>query len=98
MTTFMKIEAVIYYVLKVLGYICGFVGVFGVLGFVGSLECDRITIAQCIVYEIHAFCLIGASYLLYYIRVLIEEDFTDRCRLLHRARRQRMQRANTMYN
>ena len=78
MTTFMKIEAVTYYVLKVIGYIAGFIGVFCILGFVGGLERDTITIAQFWLYEFYAFCLIGLSFAVYYLRELILKDCRKR--------------------
>lgn len=84
MTTFMKFEAITYLVLRVLGYIAGFVGVFGVLGFVGGLEHDNITIAQFWLYEFYSFCLIGFSYIVYYIREYIREDVIRRNRIMKR--------------
>ena len=84
MTTFMKLEAITYLVLRVLGYIAGFVGVFGVLGFVGGLEHDNITIAQFWLYEFYSFCLIGFSYIVYYIREYIREDVIRRNRIMKR--------------
>ena len=90
MTKLMKVEAVIYYILKIVGYICGIIGVLSVLGYVGSLERDVITIAQFCVYEVHAFCLIGASCILYYIRERIADDFIARDHQLRKMRRQRM--------
>ena len=85
MTTFMKIEAITYYILKVFGYFCGFVGVFGVIGFAGSCELGTITIAQFWMYEIHAFFLIALSYVVYYIREAIKEDGRKRYRRMMRA-------------
>ena len=86
MTTFMKIEVIIYYLLRVFGYICGFLGAFGVIGVAGSLECDTITIAQFWMYEIHSFMLIGVCYIVYYIRECVKEDFQRRERILKRRR------------
>lgn len=84
MTTFMKIEAITYFILKVIGYIAGFVGAFMVLGVVGSLELDTITIGQFWLYEFYAFCLIGLSFIVYYLREVIKED----CRMrYHRMKR-----------
>lgn len=84
MTTFMKFEAITYLVLRVLGYIAGFAGVFGVLGFAGGLEHDNITIAQFWLYEFYSFCLIGFSYIVYYIREYIREDVIRRNRIMKR--------------
>lgn len=84
MTTFMKIEAITYCVLKVINYIMGFVGAFGILGAVGSLECDTITFAQFWLYELCAFGLIGLTIVVYYIRECIREDFLRRNRILNR--------------
>lgn len=84
MTTFMKFEVITYLVLRVLGYIAGFAGVFGVLGFIGGLECDNITIAQFWLYEFYSFCLIGFSYIVYYIREYIREDVIRRNRIMKR--------------
>lgn len=107
MTTFMKVEAVIYYILKILGYACGILGFLGVLGFVGSYERDVITTTQFLMYELHAFGLCGISYLLYGLRCLIVDDFVERDRQIQiqrqrqmRLRRQRMNMRQTsnMYN
>lgn len=85
MTTFMKIEAITYLILRVIGYISGFVGAFMVIGVAGGLELDTITIGQYWLYEIYAFCLIGLSYVVYYLRELILED----CRVRYRRMRRR---------
>lgn len=84
MTTFMKFEVITYLVLRVLGYIAGFAGVFGVLGFIGGLECDNITIAQFWLYEFYSFCLIGFSYIVWYIREYIREVVIRRNRIMKR--------------
>lgn len=84
MTRFMKFEAIIYLVLRVLGYIAGWAGVLGVLGFVGGLEHDNITIAQFWLYEFYSFCLIGFSYIVWYIREYIKEDVIRRIRIMKR--------------
>jgi uncharacterized membrane protein len=84
----MKIEAITYYILKAFGYIIGFLGVLGVFGFAGSLECDTITIAQFIGYEFHAFCLIGLSFIVYILREMILDD----CRLRYRAMKRKAAR------
>lgn len=84
MTTFMKIEAITYYILKLIGYIAGFVGPFMVVGVAGSLEWDTITVAQYWLYEFYAFCLIGLSFVVYYIREFIKEDVQRRYRIMKR--------------
>jgi hypothetical protein len=97
MTTVMKIEVAIYYILKVFGYACGTMGALGILGFVGSYEHNMITTTQFFVYELHAFGLCGLSFLLYGLRALVAEDALERARQLRiqrqhqiRLRRQRM--------
>ena len=84
MTRFMKFEAITYLVLRVLGYIAGFAGVFGVIGVAGGLECDDITIVQFWLYEFYSFCLIGFSYIVWYIRECIREDVIRRNRIMKR--------------
>lgn len=93
MTTFMKLEVITYYILKVFGYIVGFLGVFGVIGFVGSFELDRITVAQFWMYEIHAFFLIALCFVVYYIREYIKEDCCRRYRYMQRRRARRVAHA-----
>lgn len=92
MTRFMKFEVITYLVLRVLGYIAGFAGVFGVIGFAGGLEWDNITIAQFWLYEFYSFCLIGLSYIVWYIREDIKEDFLARRRRILERRRARAKR------
>lgn len=82
MTTFMKIETITYYLLKLIGYIAGFIGPFLVLGYVGGLELDNITIAQFWTGEFCAFGLIGLSFIVYYIREFIKEDVRKRYRIM----------------
>lgn len=82
MTKFMKFEAISFFILRALGYICGIVGVLGVFGFAGSFECEVITLNQFVVYELHAFCLIGLSWFLYYVRGLLAHDIFRRERLM----------------
>lgn len=85
MTTFMKIEAITYCILKVVGYAFGIIGAIMVIGATGSLELDTITIGQYFLYEFYAFGLIGLSYIVYIIRELILED----CRVRYRRRMKR---------
>lgn len=87
MTKFMKFELLSYCGLKIFGYILGIFGFIGIVGFVGSLEHDSISIAQFLVYEIHAFGLIGLSYLIYRFRELIKKDFIKRDRLITRGQK-----------
>lgn len=84
MTTFMKFEAIVWYILRIFNYICGFFGAFGVLGFVGSYELDTITTAQFWAYEFHAFCLIALAFVVYYIRECIREDVIRRAKIMKR--------------
>jgi hypothetical protein len=84
MTTFMKFEAITYSVLKVLGYLAGFIGAFAVLGFTGGCERGYLSCTQYIIYELQAFCLIGFSFIVYIIRECIKEDFIKRNRILRR--------------
>lgn len=84
MTRFMKFEVIAYCVLRLLGYIAGFAGVFGVIGFAGGLEWDNITVAQFWLYEFYSFCLIGFSYIVWYIREHIKEDIIRRIRIRKR--------------
>lgn len=80
MTTFVKVEAITYFILKVFGYLLGAIGVFSVLGFAGGLQWDNISFAQFVMYEIHAFMLIGLSALCYRIRKVIKADAVRRVR------------------
>lgn len=84
MTTFMKIETATYFILKFIGYISGFVGAFMVIGVAGNLELDLITIGQFWLHEFCAFCLIGLSFIVYYLREAIKKDYCMRC---HRMKR-----------
>jgi hypothetical protein len=78
----MKFEIVVYYILKIFGYLCGFAGAFGVIGFAGSHECGNITDAQFWIYEIRAFALIGLCGIVYYIRNYIRDDVIRRNRIM----------------
>ena len=82
MTTFMKLEIIAYYILKIFGYLCGFLGALGVIGFAGGRELGNITDMQFWVYEIHAFALIGLCCIVYYIRKSIKEDLIRRNRIM----------------
>lgn len=88
MTRFMKFELVTFYILKVFGYICGILGAYCVIGFVGSLEHDKITCTQFLMYELHSFMLIGISYAVWRIRERIKEDLQKRKQILKRKRAQ----------
>ena len=92
MTKFMKFEAILYLILKVVGHFCGWVGVFSVIGFVGGLENDMITCTQFWLYELHAFCLIALCIVVYNIREYIKEDIIRQKRILKR-RAQRLAHA-----
>jgi hypothetical protein len=80
----MKVEAITYLVLKVLGYIAGFVGAFAILGFTGECELLHTTPAQYIIQEFYALCLICFSFAVYYIRERIRKDFIKRDRAIRR--------------
>lgn len=100
MTKFMKFEMVCYYILKVLGYLCGFAGFFAIIGTVGSYEQDVIGAAQFWMQEFFAFGLCGISYVLFNIRQLILADFEHRSRCRRIRARYFNQRAQeyTRYN
>lgn len=82
MTRFMKFELITFYVLKVFGYICGILGAYCIIGFVGGLEHDKITCTQFFMYELHSFMLIGISYVVWRIRELIKGDLQKRKQIL----------------
>jgi hypothetical protein len=89
MTKVMKAEVCVYYILKVIGYLCGFAGALCVIGFAGGLERELITETQFWLYELNAFGLIGVSYVTYWVRGLIEADVMDMAsRLRRKVRRQ----------
>ena len=96
MAKFMKVEAIAYYALKVLVYLFGFMGMLGFFGFAGSLEHDKITIAQFCLYEIHALGLIGFSYSLYLAGEVVRKDFIKRDRQLQI--KNRGQKVRTAHN
>lgn len=87
MTNFMKFELLSFVGLKVFGYFCGILGVIGVIGFAGSLTHDSISIAQFCLFELHAFGLIGLSYVSYMGRELIRKDILKRDRIAARAQK-----------
>lgn len=87
MTKVMKIEVVAYYILKVLGYLCGIIGALRVFGCVGSLDCGTMTVGQFVIQELIALGLIGLSFIFYVVRDMVEEDFDDRARCLRRKAR-----------
>lgn len=90
MTKFMKFEVISFFVLRVLGYVCGILGAISVLGYAGSYECEIISTAQFWLYELYAFGLIGMSFVLYYLRMWIAEDVIERERQMKlRARHRR---------
>lgn len=82
MTPLMKFEIIIYYILKIFGYFCGFVGALWVPGLLVSHRYGNITDMQLWKYEIHAFILIGVCCIVYYIRKFIKEDIIRRNRLM----------------
>ena len=87
MTKIMQNEIRLYWLLKILGYTFGILGIIGIWGFVGSLEKDVITMSQCIVYEFLAFGLIGLSYVMFRVRELIKRDFNRRRRYIAHSKR-----------
>ncbi len=82
MTKVMKFEVVAYYILKVLGYLCGIIGALRVFGCVGSLDCGTMTVGQFVIQELIALGLISLSFVFYVVRNMVEEDFDDRARCL----------------
>ena len=87
MTKFMKFEVIAYYVLKVLGYLCGILGLLVCLGYAGALECGPVSVVKFVVCELHAIglmCLCGAFWV---AREVIEEDFDRRARRMRIRRR-----------
>ena len=62
--------------LRVLTWVCAFIGCLFVLGSVGALEHDTITFTRFFVQELGAFGLLGVAYLSYYVRgLLLEIEF-----------------------
>lgn len=89
MTTFMKFEAISFFVLRAFGYLSGILGVLGVIGAAGSYEWATITDWQFFTYELHAFGLIGLSFVLYVLRMILVEDLLERDRCIRcKTRRQ----------
>ena len=89
MTTFMKFEAISFFVLRAFGWLSGILGVLGLSGFAGSYEWDTITGWQFLAYELHAVGLIGLSFALYFLRMVIAEDLLERDRCIRcKTRRQ----------
>jgi hypothetical protein len=64
----MKIKKFISFTLKVIGYVLGITGAFLVIGSVGKLEWDEITIAQFCLRELLAWAMIFGAIVVYYIR------------------------------
>ena len=64
----MKIKKSISFILKVIGYVLCITGAFLVLGTVGKLEWDEITIAQFCLRELLAFGMVFGAIVVYYIR------------------------------
>lgn len=87
MTNFMKLEVISFFVLRTLGYACGILGALGMLGIVGALETDSITIAQFWLYELGAIGLALLSASFYYIRMWIAKDLLARDRQLTKAKK-----------
>ena len=87
MTNFMKLEAISFFVLRTLGYACGILGAFGMLGIAGALEMASITIAQFWLYELGAIGLALLSAALYYIRMWIAKDLLARDRQLNKTKK-----------
>lgn len=86
MTTFMKLEVILYFILKVFGYFCGFAGTIGFFGLAGPGEnTAALTTGQFFLYEFFAICLIALSFAAFFTRELIRDDVKRRHHL--RARR-----------
>lgn len=62
------LKTLFYIILRVLSYVTGFCGVFGIIGTVGSLELDRITFGQFWLQEFFCVGLILLTIVVYYIR------------------------------
>ena len=87
MTNFMRFEAISFFVLRTLGYACGFLGALGILGIAGALEKGSITIAQFWLYELGAVGLALLSASFYYIRMWIAKDLLARDRRLNKTKK-----------
>jgi hypothetical protein len=85
MTTFMKLEAVLYLILKILKHACGWIGALGIIGFVGGLEHELITFKQFFLYEINACVLVGLCYVMYRLEKEVRADFIKRNRAMKRS-------------
>jgi hypothetical protein len=76
----MEIKKLVYSVLKVIGYVLGFIGAFKLIGAVGALEYDCITLGEFVYHEFIAFVLIFSSYTVYIIRENFKYRFLRRRR------------------
>lgn len=70
-----EVKKAIYSLLKIIGYVLGFIGVIKLIGAVGALEWDFITIGDFIYHEFIAWTLLFSSYVVYIIRM----NFKYRC-------------------
>lgn len=88
MTTFMKFEVVLYFILKAFGYVCGIVGTFVFFGLAGPGEnSTAITTGQFFLYEFFAICLIALSFAAFFTRELIRDDVKRRHHIIVRQAR-----------
>lgn len=73
----MKLRKMVSTVLKAIGYVVGFLGVFFALGSVGALECNNITTGQFIIQELTAIALIAIAIIVYIFRELFNYKYIE---------------------
>jgi hypothetical protein len=71
----MKFGKLLYILIRIFNYILGISGALLVLGAVGGYENYQLTFGQFILYEILAFAMIFATYIVYNIRVNFKNYF-----------------------
>lgn len=76
----MEVKKAIYSLLKMIGYVLGFIGVIKLIGAVGALECDYITLGEFVYHEFIALTLVCTSYIVYIIRANFKYRFLRRRR------------------
>lgn len=65
----------IYFILRFSSYLLLFIGIFFVLGSIGSLDLDRITFVQFLLQELFAVLCIFFAYCVYYIKETFREKY-----------------------